>query len=301
MWTQPEKAPLGKRLAATNQQNAAGSLDARSAPYAHLAKLRSGPPERGALSKIRQLLRIIIPGTAKGLMLLVSAIGMRTLCHELHSYVVGMLYEAMITRNVGLFARFSAINVAVDMTAAVVEESTTYLQNLLSNEWYANLTKYTAVRLFKNNSFYTLRNLDKRVKDPDQRLTVEVQDTASEFAAILAHAITPFVDVAWFSWRLYTLVKAKGMRDFYLYVALSAFVVKNLMPDHQTLDSEEKKQESRFRFIHNRLHNQRHNRLLPHRLNNQLHSPHQPNNQQRSPVLNRQHNQLLPNSRLASL
>jgi ABC-type uncharacterized transport system fused permease/ATPase subunit len=57
-----------------------------------------------------------------------------------------MLYEAMITRNVSLFVKFTAVNVAVDMASAVVEEATTYLQNILGNEWYANLTKYAAKR-----------------------------------------------------------------------------------------------------------------------------------------------------------
>ena len=69
------------------------------------------------------------------------------------------------------------------------------------------------------------------------------------------HAITPLVDVTWFTYRLYQLVSFRGMRDFYTYIALSVFVIKYFMPNHEALDSEEKKQESLFRFIHNRLRN----------------------------------------------
>jgi ABC-type uncharacterized transport system fused permease/ATPase subunit len=215
------------------------------------------PPtaKRDALSKIGRLLRIVLPGSYDKLGWLIATIGLRTLMFECHSHVVGTLYEAMIMRNVPQFVKFSALNVGVDLFSAVVEASCTFAQNNLGSVWHAQLTSYASKRLFRNNSFYKLRNIDKRITDPDQRLTVEVEDATSEFAAIFGHAITPLVDVTWFTFRLYQLVNFSGMRTFYTYIGLSVFVIKYFMPDHEQLDSIKKKQESLFRFIHNRLRN----------------------------------------------
>lgn len=116
--------------------------------------------------------------------MLIGAIGLRTLMYEVHSHVVGTLYEAMVTRNVSQFVTYSSINVVVDLISAVVEASTVFAQNNLGTTWHAQLTEYASKRLFKGNSFYKLRNLDKRIGDPDQRLTVEMQDATNEFATI---------------------------------------------------------------------------------------------------------------------
>ena len=249
-----EPVPRGTLNDAKGDANQA-RIDARSAEYAALAAPKAAPRQRSASSKMARLLKIMLPGTYDKLGILIGTIGLRTLMFEMHSHVVGTLYEAMVTRNVSQFVTYSGINVVVDLISAVVEASTVFAQNNLGTTWHAQLTKYASTRLFKNNSFYKLRNLDKRIADPDQRLTVEMQDATNEFATIWGHAITPLVDVTWFTYRLYQLVSFRGMRDFYTYIALSVFVIKYFMPNHEALDSEEKKQESLFRFIHNRLRN----------------------------------------------
>eukprot|EP00039_Didymoeca_costata_P000030 m.43872 g.43872 ORF g.43872 m.43872 type:complete len:1317 (-) comp10017_c0_seq2:599-4549(-) len=251
-----QQKPIVKKKAGDKAVNANQVLvDERSHPYSMLKKQKKPPRRRNFASRLKKIMKIMLPGSYPQLAMLIGTIGLRTLCHEFYSYVVGTLYKAMISRDIRTFALFSFINVISDMSTACVEEAVVYLQNMLGVTWYVQLTRHTMDRLFEANAFYKLRNIDKRVTDPDQRLTQEIQEAATEFANIWGTSITPMVDVLWFSYRLYRVITVRGMRDLYLYIALSAFVIKYFMPNHEEIDKKEKKLESRFRFIHNRLRN----------------------------------------------
>lgn len=228
-------------------------LERRSERYQNLAKPREPVARRGNISKLWMMSKIMIPGSRKKLLLLCACIGLRTLCHEGYSFLVGRLFRAMVDRDVKTFAIFSLLNVGQDLTTAVVEETVVYLQNLIGAHWHSSLATYITDKVFRGNAFYTLRNLDKRVTDLDQRLTSEASELSAAFSEIWAKAITPVVDVLWFSLRLYAVVGTQGMTSMAAFVAFSFVVLQGLMPDHEKLDSRRKVLESRFKFVHSRL------------------------------------------------
>lgn len=229
--------------------------DRRSNPHKLIDGTNKKIPSRGLVSKMRQLLSIMVPGSLGKLGFLFGAIGLRTLCHEFYSFSVGSLYKSMVNRDVKTFAFYSAVNVFSDMCTAVVEESVIYLQNRLGVSWHKQLTEHLLAKLFQNRAFYRLRAIDKRIDDPDQRVTQEVQEATVEFSSIWGHAITPLVDIVWFTWRLHRLIGAQGMRMLFGFAFVSGLVRKILMPNHEALNSKEKELESTFRFIHTRLRN----------------------------------------------
>lgn len=53
-----------------------------------------------------------------------------------------------------------------------------------SVSWHKQLTQYATKKFFRANAFYNLKNLDKRIQDPDQRLTREVQDLSDSFSQV---------------------------------------------------------------------------------------------------------------------
>ena len=79
------------------------------------------------------------------------------------------------------------------------------------------------------------------------------QEVTSEFASIWGHAITPLVDIVWFTFRLQSLVGLSGMSSLLVYAGVSGAVLKMCMPDHEKFGRKEKENESAFRFIHTRL------------------------------------------------
>ena len=112
-------------------------------------------------------------------------------------------------------------------------------------------------RYFKGHAFYALKN---DMPDMDTRLTTEiselVRDTytpgpsllsffqhstfdiplhlptwrhehlwqATTFSAIWGHAITPMIDIVWFSWRLHGMIGHSGMKYLYVYIVVVWYV-----------------------------------------------------------------------------
>jgi ABC-type uncharacterized transport system fused permease/ATPase subunit len=224
----------------------------RSAPYGNMAS-PDGIPKRSSLDKLKMLLAICLPGSSIALIMLIAGIIGRTLMHEGYSYVVGSLYKATVTRNVGMFAFFAVVNVAQDMLTALVEEGVILQQELVGVMWRESLTKYCMEKFFTGANFYSAKNVDKRIPDIDQRLTKEIVDLSKEFPKMFASAVTPLFDVVWFSSRMISLVGLGGMGPFYVYIIATFVVVKFFMPNHEELDTEEKKLESDYRFCQTRL------------------------------------------------
>ena len=80
----------------------------------------------------------MLPGSYGQLGALLAAIGLRTLCHELYSYIGGRLFKSMVARDVATFALFSVFNVVADLSTAVVEEAVIFIQNKLGVAWYVS-------------------------------------------------------------------------------------------------------------------------------------------------------------------
>ena len=141
--------------------------------------------ERSNTQKLIMLLKIAVLGSERKLALLMASVIGRTLCHEAYSRVVGGLYNAVITRNIGKFVMFALINAAQDLFNGCVEEGVVLMQELVGIAWYQRLTKHCTERFFAGSNFYRVKNIDKRISDIDQRLTKEVVDLSKEFQKCL--------------------------------------------------------------------------------------------------------------------
>jgi ABC-type uncharacterized transport system fused permease/ATPase subunit len=224
----------------------------RSEKYSKLGKAKSLAP-RKFFTMLRSLFKIMIPGSRRLMALLITSILLRTALYESFSYIVGQLLNASLQRDLPKFFQFAGLNVVQDMFAAVVDESVIYFEACLAKVWYDNMTKHVVEKYFRENAFYNCRNLDRRITDPDQRITNEVRELADHFSDIWGHAITPFFDIFWFSWRLFRLLGARDMGVLMGYVGGCTVAMGSLMPNYQRLYSKEKSLESKFRFVHTRV------------------------------------------------
>lgn len=230
-------------------------LESRSLAYKAWNKSEAVKKRRGMVSQMTMLMKLMVPGSRKQLFALLLAILSRTAVHELYSFTVGQLFGATMTGNAKRFIIFCAANMGVDILTSCIDEGNIYLQQLVAGSWYQNLTTFALKKIMENNNFYTIRNLDGSIKDPDQRITQEIRIAAENFAEIWGKAVTPIIDITWFSVRLYSLIGLKGIQYIGAYFLFSAMTVKLLIPDHEKLDRKEKQFESTFKFVHNRLRN----------------------------------------------
>ena len=229
-------------------------LEERSACYSHMRHIPS-VPQRSALSRLKKLLGLVIPGSGVKLAALLSAVVLRTLVHEGHSFLTGSMYSAVIARNRPLFVKLACFSYAVDIASAFVEEGVVLLQNEVAVLWNETLTRTMLDKFFRDAAFYSAQSLDKRISDPDQRITQELQEAAESLASIWANSISPIVDIGFFSFRLQNSLGWSGLTPLIAYLSSTWLLTSFALPDYKLINTRERELESQFRFIHTRIRN----------------------------------------------
>jgi len=257
------QAVLGEMQDFASQRKAAVLAQQREAPELtddcvveikdETYKPKDSISKRSSYNKITTLLGIMLPQSGMQLGALLSAIALRTCCHEVSSWVMGGMFKEMLRRDTRRFISFVALNALVVLFEGLTEEASAYMQNYISLSWSSNLSKHLRKKFFSHLAFYKLHNLDKRIPDADARLTQEINDLTTEFSEVWAKCLVPVVDVCWFTSRMQGLVGWSGMVPFYSYVAASGLLLKYCLPDFEQLNSTERELDAKFRFVHRRL------------------------------------------------
>eukprot|EP01064_Diplonema_japonicum_P038951 TRINITY_DN9638_c0_g1_i1.p1 TRINITY_DN9638_c0_g1~~TRINITY_DN9638_c0_g1_i1.p1 ORF type:complete len:1224 (+),score=388.39 TRINITY_DN9638_c0_g1_i1:499-4170(+) len=218
-------------------------------------KKRNPLPKRSFVSKLVQLLRIVLPGSTTKTVMLVASILCRTWMHEVSTVVTGKLLKAAVDRNKDAFVKYAALNAVQDIATAFLEVSVSYMQSSISIQWQDALAKHVQKLFMSNNAYYRIKNIDGRVADPEQRMTQEVQDLSNHLSAVLSKSIQPLANVLWISYRMRQIMSTEQLAPMYMYMMGVSAIVKYFMPDHDTLVRLEQKLEGQFAFVHNRLRN----------------------------------------------
>ncbi len=94
----------------------------------------------------------------------------------------------------------------ISIPASFVNSYLDYLNKSLSIIFREKLTQHFTDTYLKDMIFYQLTNLDSRVKDPDQRLTSDIEKWANSLSMIYSNFSKPVLDIVLFSKKLSELV-----------------------------------------------------------------------------------------------
>jgi ABC-type uncharacterized transport system fused permease/ATPase subunit len=133
------------------------------------------------------------------------------------------------------------------------KEGVTWVTNQVEDRVRVNLTNHLLSSYFTNNSFYVLRELDGRIKDPEQRIANDVQEFSEKFAAFFREGIKPLIDVVIYGVRLKMLIGFQGFSAVFLYVLVGFVFVRGFMPNYKVLKERETQLEGKFKFVHSRI------------------------------------------------
>jgi ABC-type uncharacterized transport system fused permease/ATPase subunit len=225
---------------------------ARSLPYTHLRETLP-LPRRSVLSQVSSVLAIVLPGSWFSLGGLLVAIGLRTATHEAFGRISGSLVAATLARDHDAFRSAMMVHFALDVVTSFVDESTTWLQNRVGVQWSESLSRHAVDLYFRDSAYYNARAIDRRIRDPDQRITQEVTELAQSMASIFAASLTPLLDTTYFGWRLYSQLGVTGVTPLALYAGGASVLLGLALPDHNFLNTKEKELESQYRFVQTRL------------------------------------------------
>lgn len=102
-------------------------------------------------------------------------------------------------------------------------------------------------------TFYALGNLDDRIKNADQLITVDVSKFSNSLAELYSNLAKPVLDMFIYNLQLSRNVGGEGLFAMTLLIQLSANMMRALTPPFGKFVADEARLEGEYRFSHSRL------------------------------------------------
>ncbi|KAG8851540.1 hypothetical protein FRB91_007773 [Serendipita sp. 411] len=212
--------------------------------------------------RLKALLRIVIPGIrSREAMLLVmhsSLLVFRTAISiyvaKLDGRVVGSLVRAQPVPFLLNILRW----LLVAIPATWCNSWLSYVQSKLALAYRTRLTE-KAMELYlggvgsQDKIYYKLSNLDDRIKNPDQMITVDIQRFSNHLAAIYSNMAKPLLDIILYNYQLSQNVGAEALVILTIFVNLSAAFLRRITPSFGAYAAEEAALAGVLRHTHSRL------------------------------------------------
>mmetsp|Transcript_5658 Transcript_5658/g.4870 ORF Transcript_5658/g.4870 Transcript_5658/m.4870 type:complete len:529 (-) Transcript_5658:46-1632(-) len=113
-----------------------------------------------------------------------------------------------------------------------------------------NLTKHYHEKYINDKLFYQICNLDDRILNPDQRLTVDIQKWAISLSNLYSNFSKPLLDIILFGKKLYSVVGGYGVALPFGWYLFSAIVLRYISPSFGSLTAVRQKLEGEYRGQH---------------------------------------------------
>ncbi|WFC95555.1 ATP-binding cassette long-chain fatty acid transporter pxa2 [Malassezia brasiliensis] len=207
--------------------------------------------------RLRFLLRLLFPSWhSKETGLLVSftvILIIRTVLSLVVADLDGRIVASLVRGQKAAFFRNVMLWMGIAVPAVFTNSMITYLSSSLSVAFRVRLTDYIQHRYLQNLTFYKLTNLDDRVKNADQLITVDVQLFSRALATLYGNIALPLLDVFLYNYQLMRSVGAETMIVTTSVIRLTAVLLQKLTPPFGQYAATEQQLEGEYRFSHARL------------------------------------------------
>ncbi|KAF7975760.1 hypothetical protein HWV62_44407 [Athelia sp. TMB] len=191
--------------------------------------------------RLSTILRIVIPGLrSKEALLLLTHTSLLIFRTAISLYVAALdgKIVASLVRKEPLQFLFNIIRwLVVAIPATWTNSWLSYIQNKLAIAYRTRLTEEVMKQYLGSEEdgpegkvYYKLANLDDRIKNPDQMITVDIQRFSSHLAAIYANIAKPVLDVILYNYQLSQNVGAEGLLGLTIAVQASAALLRFMTP-----------------------------------------------------------------------
>lgn len=210
------------------------------------------------LRQIGQLCKIIFPGgifSVESSYMLIVALSLvaRSIC-DIWMIQNGTLVEtAIINMDKPLFYKRLLYFFSGMPLISVVNNTLKYALGELKLRLRTNLTKYLYDEYLKGFTFYKMSNLDNRISNADQLLTVDVDKFCETFTDLYSNISKPTLDIVIYVYRLTTGLGGETPGIMMLYLLISGVFLTWLRRPTGRMTVVEQKLEGEFRYINSRL------------------------------------------------
>ncbi|KII93685.1 hypothetical protein PLICRDRAFT_171408 [Plicaturopsis crispa FD-325 SS-3] len=230
---------------------------------------KPGKPPRVAVDavfyqRLSVLLRIVIPSLrSKEAMLLVMHSSLLIFRTAISLYVAaldGKIVASLVRAQPMQFALNILRWLLVAIPATWTNSWLSYVQNKLAIAYRTRLTEEVMKQYLGEEGegpdgkvYYKLSNLDDRIKNPDQMITVDIQRFSQNLAAIYANLAKPVLDVILYNYQLSQNVGAEGLLLLTILVQSSAALLRHLTPPLASYTALSAQLAGALRHTHSRL------------------------------------------------
>lgn len=207
---------------------------------------------------LASFLRVCVPGVATpefGVVTLVAALlAVRSYLDLWASSNGGHVVKAIVGRDKKQFLKRAVFDIAAMMfPMSFVNNSLKYTISRLKVLMRRRLSMYFHDKYLSSNTFYKVSNLDSRIRNIDQLLTVDIERFCSSLAELYSNISKPIFDIILFSRRLAHSLGPSGPLCMIAYFGACSIILRAVQPPFGELAADEQRLEGEYRLHHSRL------------------------------------------------
>ena len=208
-------------------------------------------------ARLFRLLRIIFPtwrSKQTGYLFGLSAtLLIRTLISLYVAELDGRIVSSLVRGDKRMFFLRVIAWMGIAVPAVLVNSLISFFVNSLALSIRTRLTSIIQHKYLQNLTFYKLTNLDDRIRNADQLITVDVQKFSRAIALLYGNIFMPLIDSIVYNFRLSQTVGIEMLMVTTAIIRLTTMLVKMLTPPFGQYTAMEQQLEGEYRFGHARL------------------------------------------------
>ncbi|OZJ05286.1 hypothetical protein BZG36_01957 [Bifiguratus adelaidae] len=204
-----------------------------------------------------RLLKIVIPGVRSKEFWLLCVHSCFLVFRTVLSVYIASLDGRIVSALVRGKGRDFVVGIIWWMTVAIPATYTnsmlTYMQSKLAIQFRTRLTEYIHNHYLSDMTFYAIGNLDDRIKNADQCITVDTTKFCTSLSELYSNLAKPILDVFIYNAQLSRNVGSDSLFGISMIIQLSAVVLRKFTPPFGKMVAEEQRLEGEYRFTHSRV------------------------------------------------
>ena len=233
----------------------------RDAPYSELKEVKE-LPDRPVLQRAWRLWILSKPNNATIKLIGIAAlIGFSTWVDH-HTFLnTGRMFATLMTAGTGaapaMVKRQFNIQIGVSLlcalTQGIIKESMLLIQREMGIAMGMKVERNLCKRLVRDNTFYQMTNIDRRIKDIAQRLVSDSNQFFHVLGTIMINGFTPVVKVLFFTIKLWQMTSWTYPVALLVYYLFSLKILQFAMPDYRMIYTTASKLDAEFLHVHHRV------------------------------------------------
>jgi ATP-binding cassette subfamily D (ALD) protein 3 len=218
-----------------------------------------GTVDKLFVKRVYRLVKIVVPSwkstEALNLVGLSFTLVARTFLSIYQATINGATVKAIVNRDFKAFISSVVFLWLFSIPASTVNSGLDYFNKHLTLLFRKRLTEHFNAKYLDKMIYYQICNLDNRIKNPDQRLTQDVEKWANSLSNLYSNFSKPLLDIILFSKKLAELVGWEGPGMMIAWYLVSGIFIRFITPTFGKLIARQQDLEGEFRSCHSDLLN----------------------------------------------